>query len=313
MGSKKKSNVKKVKSSKVKAKTNKKILSSVKLIEGSEVKETKQDKIEKVLGHKAYMVSASKGRYVHNYPDNVVYFNSNLIVDGKKEWFGDIDVTIKHSKLIELAKELNSELIVLREMDGRFDNEEIPKTDKYVVKYNSNGTFEFSNDLKRHVKMKGKKPIYLSIKEFKKLYPEEYKPNPEYEKELTEQWKSEKYNFMFKLPDPMKFLVKGRESSPVDQLHKYIIKKLGLETAKAIYLDLVWGEKYEQQFKEVLKKYMKRNLKVTDSYEIKKALAWITLDLPGTAPEKYAPYFKDKMYVRVKENEEVKDRGNPNE
>jgi hypothetical protein len=53
-------------------------------------------------------------------------FNSNIFVLGEgKIWYGDIDVTKERDKLENIAKEIGKDLYILREMDGRFGNENL--------------------------------------------------------------------------------------------------------------------------------------------------------------------------------------------
>jgi hypothetical protein len=60
------------------------------------------------------------------FPGNEVYFNSNIFVLGEgKIWYGDIDVTKERDKLENIAKEIGKDLYILREMDGRFGNENL--------------------------------------------------------------------------------------------------------------------------------------------------------------------------------------------
>jgi hypothetical protein len=60
------------------------------------------------------------------FPDNEVYFNSNIFVLGEgKIWYGDIDVTKEREKLENIAKEMGKDLYILRERDGRFENENL--------------------------------------------------------------------------------------------------------------------------------------------------------------------------------------------
>ena len=72
------------------------------------------------------MIAYSKSSYRDKFPDNEVYFNSNIFVlcEGKI-WYGDIDVTKDREKLENIARELGKDLYILREMDGRFGNEEL--------------------------------------------------------------------------------------------------------------------------------------------------------------------------------------------
>lgn len=72
------------------------------------------------------MISHSKSGYMDKFPGNEVYFNSNIFVLGEgKIWYGDIDVTKERDKLENIAKEIGKDLYILREMDGRFGNENL--------------------------------------------------------------------------------------------------------------------------------------------------------------------------------------------
>lgn len=71
------------------------------------------------------MLSGSKSRYREENPENEVYFNANVFTRNKKVWFGDIDITIDSEKLENVAEAVGERLYVLREMDGRFGNEDI--------------------------------------------------------------------------------------------------------------------------------------------------------------------------------------------
>lgn len=72
------------------------------------------------------MISHSKSGYRDKFPENEVYFNANIFVLGEgKIWYGDLDVTKDMDKLENIAKELGKDLYILREMDGRFGNEEL--------------------------------------------------------------------------------------------------------------------------------------------------------------------------------------------
>jgi len=74
--------------------------------------------------HIARMISSSKSFYHEKHPNNVVFFNANII-DKKlgKIWHGDLDLSKDAQKLIDIAKELKTIFYILREMDGRFNNE----------------------------------------------------------------------------------------------------------------------------------------------------------------------------------------------
>jgi len=70
------------------------------------------------------MLSYSKSRYMEKYPDNEINFNCNVFVLGEgKIWYGDLDITEDRNELEKIASEIGRDLYILREMDGRFGNE----------------------------------------------------------------------------------------------------------------------------------------------------------------------------------------------
>ncbi len=92
-------------------------------------------KAKEVLGFNGRMISADKVGYSNRFPDNVVVYNSNVCTAEGKIWFGDVDVTKDGAKLTALAEALGEKVYVLREMDGRFDNEGAPKLDRAVASF----------------------------------------------------------------------------------------------------------------------------------------------------------------------------------
>ncbi len=73
------------------------------------------------------MMSGSKNGYRLKYPKNFAMFNANIITEKEgKIWFGDLDIDMDNSKLIEVSKLLKENLYILNEMDCRFDQEEQP-------------------------------------------------------------------------------------------------------------------------------------------------------------------------------------------
>jgi hypothetical protein len=70
------------------------------------------------------MISGSKTFYRKNYPNNEVYFNANIFVlDEGKIWWGDLDLTRDKEILEDISISCGKKLYVLRELDGRFENE----------------------------------------------------------------------------------------------------------------------------------------------------------------------------------------------
>jgi hypothetical protein len=92
------------------------------------------------LGPIGKMISSSKSAYRRQNPENLVVFNSNICAGNEKIWWGDIDITLSSEDLASLSATLNSEISVLSEMNGRFENEENPLIDNFVVRYLPDGT-----------------------------------------------------------------------------------------------------------------------------------------------------------------------------
>jgi hypothetical protein len=72
------------------------------------------------------MIGYSKTVYRMEHPDNELYFNANIFTeeDGKI-WWGDIDFTLDEEILQKIAELIGKKLYILREMDGRFENENL--------------------------------------------------------------------------------------------------------------------------------------------------------------------------------------------
>lgn len=73
------------------------------------------------MGH---MMSHSKSLYRENNPHSVCYFNANIVtLNEGKIWWGDLDLTKHGEALKAIADEIGEVIYVLRESDGRFENE----------------------------------------------------------------------------------------------------------------------------------------------------------------------------------------------
>jgi hypothetical protein len=62
-----------------------------------------------------------------------------MIKDSKptKIWWGDLDLTFDHGKLLKASEKLEAALYVLYEMDGRFENNDDPIINRYIAKYDA--------------------------------------------------------------------------------------------------------------------------------------------------------------------------------
>lgn len=104
---------------------------------------TAETLIRKVLGYPGKLLDQDKSSYKAKHPSHQVYHNANIFVVkktglfGKKEvekvWYGDIDVTLYEKDLKEIADKTKTDIYILREMDGRFENEDRTDVDKVAV------------------------------------------------------------------------------------------------------------------------------------------------------------------------------------
>ena len=86
------------------------------------------------------LLSGSKSLYRERHPENLVCFNANVFTREGKIWYGDLDITLESEKLERIAQELGEKLYVLREMDGRFENEDISEVEiMQKAVYSTNG------------------------------------------------------------------------------------------------------------------------------------------------------------------------------
>lgn len=99
----------------------------------------KKDFAEVYLGISGALISWSKSRYKEEHPGNLVVFNSNVCTKDGKIWHGDLDVTRSKENLSMLSNALDEDIYVLREMDGRFENEDNPKIDEFAAKFTPSG------------------------------------------------------------------------------------------------------------------------------------------------------------------------------
>ncbi|HUV84938.1 MAG TPA: hypothetical protein VMV86_04465 [Methanosarcinales archaeon] len=77
------------------------------------------------------------GRMISSYKKcpngHICVWNGNIVVDGKKIWYGDLDLTADSKGLQKAANEIGKPLYILREMSARFDNEENPLLEEAVT------------------------------------------------------------------------------------------------------------------------------------------------------------------------------------
>jgi hypothetical protein len=73
------------------------------------------------------MIGGSKSGYSSQHPDELIVFNANILMPGYgKVWYGDLNLTEDYLVLREIAQNLNTDLYVLWESDGRFGDENKP-------------------------------------------------------------------------------------------------------------------------------------------------------------------------------------------
>jgi hypothetical protein len=123
------------------------------------------NEIVEKLGLPGKMISASKSGYRERNPKNLVVFNANLITItqereilmkpvAEKIWYGDIDITLSREDLVDLSNELQKTIMVLYEMDARFENENRPKIDRFVYKVTPTGEESLGSGLEKYYSIK---------------------------------------------------------------------------------------------------------------------------------------------------------------
>jgi hypothetical protein len=70
--------------------------------------------LERHLGPQGRLVSRSKSGYRETFPDHLVIFNAQIVVDGETLYHGDLDLTVDETLLKSAAREVG-ELYVLTE------------------------------------------------------------------------------------------------------------------------------------------------------------------------------------------------------
>lgn len=105
-----------------------------------------------ILGMEGRMISGSKSGYRDRNPKNLAVFNANVCTKSNgKIWFGDIDITLSHEKLTELAKSVEENVYVLSEMDARFGNEDSPIFDNAVAIFCPDGSRQIGRSYAQYI------------------------------------------------------------------------------------------------------------------------------------------------------------------
>lgn len=106
--------------------------------------------ITEELGEIGTLITFSKSEYIRRNPKNIVVFNSNIIINNEKYWYGDIDISLNKHKLINLSKIFNETIYILYEKDCRYETEHNPNINNYVIKFEPNGDYKLHNRLKEY-------------------------------------------------------------------------------------------------------------------------------------------------------------------
>ena len=128
-----------------------------------------KEEIYTFLGPTGAMIAGSKSRYRKTNPLNIVLFNANVCfvkenverkffglikkktVTSEKIWWGDFDLTENLNALKNLAEATGETVVLLYEMDGRFENEENPLWENFVYKVTPEGKETLGKSIMSHV------------------------------------------------------------------------------------------------------------------------------------------------------------------
>ena len=93
------------------------------------------DLADELLGRCGKMLSGSKQASA----ERRIVWNANVLAGTSKIWYGDLSITDSQEALQELADKLDTTIFVLREMDCRFDTEELPRFENAVEIFEPGG------------------------------------------------------------------------------------------------------------------------------------------------------------------------------
>lgn len=234
-----------------------------------------KEKVEKILGWPGRLITSSKGRYSFCNPENIIFYNANIYtVKGEKIWHGDLDLTHDCKKIKKLSRRLLQPLYVLREIDGRFDNENSPDLSKAV--FVTNGMTEiikvYSEIEKRKYKSKGWRKYWYYKKNI--LTPTVY---PE---------RDERDYIEKDFPIRIKIKYNNLRNDTVTRFNQNIVNELysrDYTDEDMGNLTFFYSKETEDKLMGYIKNYAMKefNLK-EDSYELQKELSWVILALPCT-------------------------------
>ena len=99
------------------------------------IREQIKQTVKNHLGYSGKMLSGSKTLYSVYHPFDLTIFNGNIFSNttNEKLWYGDVNITKDIKKIINCAKELQDDLVILYESDGRFDREPNPNFDNCLL------------------------------------------------------------------------------------------------------------------------------------------------------------------------------------
>jgi len=83
-----------------------------------------EDKALENLAACGRLLCISKSYYRDLYTNREPIFNSNIFTSQGKIWFGDIDLVLDKNSLQKLANDIQENIYILNEMDGRFGAED---------------------------------------------------------------------------------------------------------------------------------------------------------------------------------------------
>lgn len=252
----------------------------------------KKEIITNILGNKGRMICASKGQYRYDNPRNVVLFNANLCTNEDKLWYGDVDITVEADKLKKIASELNEVLYVLREMDGRFENEERPLIDNAIFHVLPTGEICLNADREEYIVFENNRYLYKKEDEKKVELPNHWDGN----------YSKEDFSNIIEVDD-WGIFESSDEDCPLIKFWKFVGKSLGKKLEEIKVCDYVICEDSYNILKSITKIWMEEQHGLK-GYQLQKNIAFHMLDIgPNTfSGSKFGPSWcnKDSVYVRIK-------------
>jgi len=250
------------------------------------------DKITEIMGQCGKLISYSKGRYRWDNPQNIIIYNANICTLTEKIWYGDVDLTIDLPKIKRLSKYLQKKILVLREMDARFENEDSPLLEN--AEYTTDGNHDWWKDPDKVVNDNG---IWV-LSNFTKQDTVSYDEASEVKYEKNE------YPLKIELPNPidLAFSVNSdnTDDTPILKFYEFLTQKLICKVDELEINSFIIEHSDYNRLKKLEYEYLRDSYENLHPYEMNTSFFWHWLNYGPTSAQ--STEWVKKGFVYVKQN-----------